>query len=266
VLPSLKFFLCMDQPVLCERCKLLKLDTLQEYRWGYILHPQVATLKKEAESEGACHICSLVWQSLRYDHIAILENDAAPVRLFLNPTGTHIDIAVTTRDGLEFIWIRNLDDEPYHLGPPDHRDGLFRARLTLYRHQGMYYTLRLQVLQVSSNSNQALGRLKGVIKHRPRYGNFESDDCFRMAQSWLDHCLKHHGKTCKQDKAVEPPSRLVDVGSLDGSVAPRLIITAKENISKYSRVKYAALSYRWGKVPFLKATVHNIQALMMSIP
>jgi len=47
---------------------------------------------------------------------------------------------------------------------------------------------------------------------------------------------------------------------------PRLITTVAENFSNPPSVKYIALSYCWGKIPFLKTTITNMEALRTSIP
>jgi hypothetical protein len=63
---------------------------------------------------------------------------------------------------------------------------------------------------------------------------------------------------------TEPLARKIIL--LDDPIPPRLVITAAEHFSKPSSIKYAALSYCWGKIPFVKTTPTNIESLMTSIP
>lgn len=134
----------MDECRLCQRCELLTLDTLgQEH--GHLLYHHVASLRDEANREGACNICSLIWWSVRQDRYSIRQDDEMPVRLFLNPPPSktrekihRVDIIITSKDVTQFMWLPELSGEPWHLGPPDYyRRDLGRCHLTLY---GSYST------------------------------------------------------------------------------------------------------------------------------
>ncbi|KAF2176560.1 HET-domain-containing protein, partial [Zopfia rhizophila CBS 207.26] len=86
-----------------------------------------------------------------------------------------------------------------------------------------------------------------------------------LAKRWLDCCLQNHGIPC-QRHGLELPTRLVDVGSPDGSDPPKLIATNEIKFPNPSNVKYLALSYCWGEDWFLKTTATTIHTLMLSIP
>ena len=75
--------------------------------------------------------------------------------------------------------------------------------------------------------------------------------------------MLNHGSSCRNEHDVHLPTRLVDVGSFDGLTPPKLIATAGE---KLANLNYVALSYCWGKIPFLKTTPDNLKTLMISIP
>jgi hypothetical protein len=49
-----------------------------------------------------------------------------------------IDIIVTGKDASEFLWVPYVSGEPWHLGPPDFRNDIFRGHLTLYSSYGRY--------------------------------------------------------------------------------------------------------------------------------
>jgi len=153
----------MDQGDLCKRCKLLTLDSLED---GHLLYPHVADLRDEAECEGACTICSLIWWSLRYDHLSILRDETAPVRLFLNPPPSksteklhRLDIIVTRKDTSEFLWLPCSSGEPWRLGPPDSRNDIFRGHLTLYSSHGGYiaipYVLARPLIKLRRSTREA---------------------------------------------------------------------------------------------------------------
>jgi hypothetical protein len=91
------------------------------------------------------------------------------------------------------------------------------------------------------------------------------EECFSLAKSWLDDCLHNHGNSCQG--AVKPlPTRLVDVGTMDGSTPPKLIHTNSQNLPKPEDVKYAALSYCWGKETFPTTTMSTLSTFNLSIP
>jgi hypothetical protein len=77
-------------------------------------------------------------------------------------------------------------------------------------------------------------RLKRIIERRSN-----SDACFQLATSWLDDCIRSHSR-CIRPSNPRLPTRVIDVGSSDGSIQPRLFETGSQ------RGKYLALSHCWG--------------------
>ena len=81
----------------------------------------------------------------------------------------------------------------------------------------------------------------------------DSEDCFDVARKWIQECRSSEGHTfCKgrRDANVNSvlPTRLVDVGNLDGSQEPRLVLSS--DLEKRSSIEYAALSHCWGGTKF----------------
>ncbi|KAH9211176.1 heterokaryon incompatibility protein-domain-containing protein [Leptodontidium sp. 2 PMI_412] len=235
---------------LCGQCELLSLDLL-EPEYGHLLGKNVAHLRDEANRDDPCSMCSLIWWSLRHDRFCI--DDRMPVRLFLNPPPQksgeklqRVDVIATNKDISEFLWLPQHPGEPWHLGPPDYNKDICRGHLTLY----------------VSHDNL----LSSKFKYRPLSSSSESDQCIQIARHWLDQCEQDHSATCQNDYVCNLPTRLVDLGSLEESVPPKLISTAAKNFSKSTKVKYTALSYCWGKKPFFKTTPTNMDSLMSSIP
>lgn len=97
--------------------------------------------------------------------------------------------------------------------------------------------------------------------------NANSEKCFKLAESWLENCVKKHTLACARTTGIFQPTRLVDVGPSDGSKAPHLWIASEGGYQPMQpRNPYVALSYCWGNVPFLTLTSSTIEALKSSIP
>ncbi|KAJ4291028.1 hypothetical protein N0V90_010225 [Kalmusia sp. IMI 367209] len=218
---------------LCEICNQLTLHDLED---GYMLYSDVELLIQETERENPCSLCSLVWRSLGFTKF--FRPVVGAVHLFLNPPPSHtldrlqyVDIIVTTRNVSEFSWGLYVPGEPSHLGPPDYKDG-------------------------------TVGQTR--FKYRVPFWNSEEDDCFLLAKEWLNDCLRLHGSSC-QGEVVELPDRLVDVGPTDGSGTLRLIATKETNLANAQSLRYAALSYCWGKDTFLTTQSSTLPRFMASI-
>jgi hypothetical protein len=90
-----------------------------------------------------------------------------------------------------------------------------------------------------------------------------SPEIFQLANKWIKDCHIVHPECAylvKRPKSgVKLPSRVLDVGFLNGSQHIRLIETAGK------LGKWIALTYCWGNVPFLQTTSQNIEALKRDI-
>ena len=87
----------------------------------------------------------------------------------------------------------------------------------------------------------------------------------RLISGWLDNCAAEHAN-CWSEKLPCLPTRVIDVGSLDGYQKPRLVVTD----GRPSR--YCALSHCWGDqaVPgagqSLRLLQSNLRELQLKIP
>jgi len=91
-----------------------------------------------------------------------------------------------------------------------------------------------------------------------------SDCTFNIVSSWVEKCLTNH-TACRDINVTEDPlpTRVIDVGLLDGTLLPKLI----EGCGRYG--KYAALSHCWGPPSGpepLRTTLSTLRARRSSIP
>ena len=101
-----------------------------------------------------------------------------------------------------------------------------------------------------------------------------SAQTFSLVNHWITECTEKHFPKCSSAKS-KLPTRLVDVGSADGSEEPKLHIPSDSGIaSAFSQplttpqvsIRYVALSYCWGSLPFLTTTTSNIENMKKGIP
>jgi hypothetical protein len=100
-----------------------------------------------------------------------------------------------------------------------------------------------------------LGRISG----RDISPNAGDGRCFELARRWVDTCQQQHGAACLQLLPHNMPTRLIDVGSIDGSHEPRLRITGNED------GEWVALSHCWGTHSSFKTDSTNILARQSQI-
>lgn len=74
---------------------------------------------------------------------------------------------------------------------------------------------------------------------------------------WLNDCINNHDGCKKAPPFL--PSRVIDVGPSDGSQEPFLCETGNLQLSN-SQQSYTALSYCWGKTPFITTTLSTLPA------
>jgi hypothetical protein len=82
---------------------------------------------------------------------------------------------------------------------------------------------------------------------------------FNVAKEWLQRCLTTHDM-CKREDPPTLPTRVLDVGSVDGSVEPYLFI------SNGKRADYVALSHCWGGDIPAKTTLQTLATRCASTP
>jgi hypothetical protein len=88
---------------------------------------------------------------------------------------------------------------------------------------------------------------------------FLEEKTIELMQGWIQECIDSH-KECRRSAGSYVPTRLLDIGDIDGKLQPRLIIP-KGNLEEH----YATLSYCWGDGNFLKTTTSNIQGMVEGI-
>lgn len=117
---------------------------------------------------------------------------------------------------------------------------------------GLYFTTHnIEDLQSSALISQR--RLPG-----PRA---LSSSNLEIINTWIKECKVNHPE-CQIDNSRWVPSRLLDVGPLDGSELPRLVETGEPG----NRGPYTALSHMWGESIPLRALTSNYEDLKVGIP
>ncbi|KAH8765302.1 heterokaryon incompatibility protein-domain-containing protein [Hyaloscypha sp. PMI_1271] len=102
-----------------------------------------------------------------------------------------------------------------------------------------------------------------VILSRTLQPFANSPEIFQLANAWIKDCHVVHPECASLIKTPKGggklPTRVVDVGYLNGSQHIRLVETTGQV------GKWVALTYCWGNVPFLQTTSQNIKALKREI-
>jgi Heterokaryon incompatibility protein (HET) len=89
------------------------------------------------------------------------------------------------------------------------------------------------------------------IRTRPPHPNSLCEDLFTQVRHCIVECRERHGE-CRS-KLPTLPTRVLDVGILDGSQEPYLLIT------NGMQGEYITLSYCWGNSPAVKTKVADFQ-------
>lgn len=108
------------------------------------------------------------------------------------------------------------------------------------------YTSNREILNANSSRNISL-----LYKWLYECIDDREHQCCRksLSNTWYDD---HEGERL--------PSRVIDVGKLDGSEAPRLLITKGE------KGRYIALSHRWGQGPRTRLTTDRVDEFVQALP
>ncbi|KAE9381644.1 HET-domain-containing protein [Stipitochalara longipes BDJ] len=107
-------------------------------------------------------------------------------------------------------------------------------------------------------------RLSRVFPNVVESTDTGSEGTLALAASWIKQCNSYHPKCTHLWVKQSPylPTRLIDVGTLDGLVKPHLWIP--ENGHKH--IPYITLSYRWGKAPTVLLTQASLPKFCEEIP
>lgn len=101
--------------------------------------------------------------------------------------------------------------------------------------------------------------LAGYAHHRKVTPDPLSFDAVRLWKKWLSECKSCHSN-CSSIKTPSLPTRVIDVGPSDGSVAPRL----HQSMNDFG--EWATLSHCWGKSVLKMLTSTSFDSFMQSIP
>lgn len=246
----------------CPRCKDPSLCDITGH--GYVLGIDVKQALGEADDSG-CHLCSLVWWSLKGRTTKIQEMDDPVLVLYCNPPFQgpvqQINVVAVNRKKRQDLGWAPESSGLWHLGPPDDKPWVARGRIFLHadHKQGKFF-IDGEGRVCSFWVGQSDGNRRG-LKFRRIETNSGSPACFDLAKQWISDCLSNHGTRCPSNRDSPLPLRLIDVGPPDDSEPPRLITT-----SPGQRGEYMALSYCWGQKPFFTLTPANKSELEQRIP
>ncbi|EAA34797.2 HET-domain-containing protein [Neurospora crassa] len=254
--------------VLCDCCSRIvkKSEIIQAFAAGRLTEYMDTTRLKNAlsskwflhnysvnylskSSATGCHLCSLAVAQFDLDHdrnyqsfVSIFARDRgirghAVIFRFhhtclLKSTDELMKQVLDDFDGMDTLLSRTLDFIP-----------------------GGYFT-DLQLTRVMS---------KGAV-------NTFQPQSISTAQAWMNGCLRNHPKCHRKPFGMSStehellPTRLIDIGTVDGKLAPRLILTStSENVS----IQYLTLSHSWAITSTdsaLKLTSRNLELLQIHIP
>ncbi|KAF5707224.1 hypothetical protein FGLOB1_7055 [Fusarium globosum] len=87
-----------------------------------------------------------------------------------------------------------------------------------------------------------------------------------LTKRWIENCSISHGKCGMEPQSLDPtktiPTRLIDVGSKDVAVSPKIVTT-----NSSFEIEYLALSYAWGSGhDFAKTTASNLVKMTKHLP
>lgn len=88
----------------------------------------------------------------------------------------------------------------------------------------------------------------------------DSRNCFTLIQNWLEECVTQHRDTCPVTPGASLPTRVIDVGSEDGSRIPKIFVTGgKPGV-------WLTLSHCWGTQVRFVLDSTNIEDRMKGLP
>jgi hypothetical protein len=128
-------------------------------------------------------------------------------------------------------------------------------RLNMYIHPSKF------ILILGIHLTLVAMKTPAFLKKGPPNLSVASDESFRKARRWIDHCVNDHEECNSKKKHVyERPKRLIDVQSPSEGSALSVKL-----VEQTRRPGYAALSYCWGQDQF-KTKKSNLDSLRSGIP
>ncbi|KAK3495965.1 heterokaryon incompatibility protein-domain-containing protein [Neurospora crassa] len=156
----------------------------------------------------------------------------------------------------------------------EYMDGKIKSEWFLHNHSVNYLSkpsaagCHLCSLAVTGTRDSNATSVRGSLFSTPT----NSPESISTARAWIDDCLRNHPKCHRKPFDMSStehgllPTRLIDIGTVDGKLAPRLILTSTfENKS----IQYLTLSHSWAITSndsTLKLTSRNLELLRVHIP
>lgn len=106
--------------------------------------------------------------------------------------------------------------------------------------------------------------IRSIIDGRSLYSRHFKDILHIMPKYWLKDCLSNHPWCLDTGESILP-TRVIDVGSMDGSIDP-FILETKGSLQKPARGRWVALSHCWGGDIPEKTTSKNIFTRLKALP
>ncbi|MCJ1386129.1 hypothetical protein MMC17_009255 [Xylographa soralifera] len=192
--------------------------------------------------DNGCHLCHLLWESLLTDE-RIIDSLIPDDR-----EDSHISIQAY--NGFAQTMNRIMGEgEKLRVFSGPHRVILDEARG--WGSVGLYGQLELTAAQDDPAA--------ACIRRRPDNYDLSSDLTYAKVISWIQECTESH-PDCKSPAVRPMPTRVIDVGSCDGSREPFVYESNGES------GEYITLSYCWGSSQPTTTTRENVKSHMKRIP
>ncbi|KAH7178271.1 heterokaryon incompatibility protein-domain-containing protein [Fusarium sp. MPI-SDFR-AT-0072] len=237
---------------LCATCKHFAKDFAEIDAEESIPRRTVApnVYKLEESAQNGCHLCQIIYQSFSYqiskcnwsETLAIHLSAYKVLRYYRKDTAE--GQAPCNQDPKEpKVWCgigKDIDRSRWH-------------PLPLVTHEEIEAGIG-EWDSCSTRSIADLSSAEGVEK------------AITLAKRWMQNCSTSHEKCGMQpggpDLIKTIPTRLIHVGSKDGALSPKIIIT-----NPSSEMEYLALSYAWGSGhDFAKTTATNLVEMTKHLP
>ncbi|KAF5004242.1 hypothetical protein FDECE_9271 [Fusarium decemcellulare] len=235
---------------LCAKCESIRMDQMRSPE-GYPYQPTFLALKRSAEA--GCRLCGFFCISLeqgvdvdRSLDLTLLCDQYPGYPLLLRAREVALDRIILFFNE-EYV-SRSEDGLPVHHDlPPGWDQGLENplGYLDIFAHPGDAPSLETPI------SGRPLPSTAG-----------DSAQDFETVKRWLAECTGTHSLCPKHHVDAPLPKRVIDVGPMDSSQEPRLILTDSKQFHGHL---YATLSHCWGGTLPLSTKSDTLQHRMEGI-
>ncbi|CEI70943.1 hypothetical protein FVEN_g9688 [Fusarium venenatum] len=236
---------------LCAACSRFAKDFAEaeekvSFPRAQTLAPNIHALRKSAQND--CQLCQIIYQSYFYNTFVSWSEETFPIHL---QTWSYSPVR---------------DDRL----PPPGQDPIKPELLSI----GVGKTIESSVWHgeplIVNKKTEALVKAR-YSRTSSSIADLSSDEgvekAVALAKKWLATCCTNHTNCCmspdNQHLAETLPTRVVDVGSKDEGLAPKLLIPTHP----LGGINYVALSYAWGSGhDFAKTTASNLDDMTRCLP